>query len=532
MMASPMLVGSATSGPWTTTWTGVAAGNYSLSARATDDDGAVTTSASVTVTVTNPDPDPGPGLPPPWAAQDIGDVGAAGTASHASGAFTIEGAGADIWNAADGFHYVWQPLTGDADVVARVTSTEYAHAWVKAGVMIREQLTAGSAHAFMLVSAGKGLAFQRRVTTGGASVSTSGGAGTAPVWVKLERRGNTIAAYRSPDGVAWTLVDTQTFTMPGTVYVGLAVTSHVYGTLAAATFDQVAVTPITSDPGDPPNTPPAVTLTSPVDGLAFTAPATISLAASASDADGSVARVDFYAGATLVGSATTEPFVATWENVPAGTYAVTARATDDEGSITVSESASITVTAPPPTLPAAWTGQDIGAVGLPGSAGESDGVFTITGEGQDIWNTADAFHYVWQPISGDVDIIARVTYVENVHAWVKAGVMLREQLTADSPHALMLVSPGKGLAFQRRTSEGGVSVHTSGGSGTAPNWVKLERRGSVVTAYRSDDGVTWELVGSETYAMPGEVYVGLAVSSHVNGRVATATFDNVAVVVR
>jgi hypothetical protein len=306
----------------------------------------------------------------------------------------------------------------------------------------------------------------------------------------------------------------------------------VYGTLAGATFDQVAVTPITTDPGDPPNTPPTVTLTSPVDGSAFTAPATISLAASASDADGSVARVDFYAGTTLVGSATAEPFVATWENVPAGTHAVTARATDDEGSITVSGPISITVTAPPPTLPAEWTGQDIGAVGLPGTADETGGLFTITGEGQDIWSTADAFHYVWQPISGDVDVVARVTYIENVHAWVKAGVMIREQLTADSPHALMLVSPGKGLAFQRRTSPGGASVHTSGGSGTAPNWVKLERRGNVVTAYRSADGVTWALVGSETYSMPDEVYVGLVVSSHVNGRLATATFDNVAVSAR
>jgi regulation of enolase protein 1 (concanavalin A-like superfamily) len=194
--------------------------------------------------------------------------------------------------------------------------------------------------------------------------------------------------------------------------------------------------------------------------------------------------------------------------------------------------ASITVVAPPPTLPAGWTGQDIGPVGIPGVADESGGVFTITAEGQDIWNTADAFHYVWQPLSGDVDIIARVTYVENVHAWVKAGVMIREQLTAGSPHAVMLVSPGKGLAFQRRTSADATSVHTSGGTGTAPSWVKLERRGNVITAYRSADGVTWTLVGTETFAMATDVYVGLAVSSHVNGRTATATFDNVSVSAR
>jgi hypothetical protein len=96
----------------------------------------------------------------------------------------------------------------------------------------------------------------------------------------------------------------------------------------------------------------------------------------------------------------------------------------------------------------------------------------------------------------------------------------------------MLVSPGKGLAFQRRTATGGISTHTSGGSGTAPAWVKLERRGSTITAYRSADGIAWTLVGSDAMAMGFEVYVGLAVSSHVSGRLATATFDSVTVIPR
>ena len=129
------------------------------------------------------------------------------------------------------------------DIVARVASVEYVHAWTKAAVMIREQLTAQSSHAMMLVSPGKGLAFQRRRVTGGESTNTSGGAGTAPAWVKLERRGNTITAFRSADGVTWTLVGSDTFTMPGTVYVGLALTSHYDPNLATATFTNVSVTP-------------------------------------------------------------------------------------------------------------------------------------------------------------------------------------------------------------------------------------------------------------------------------------------------
>jgi len=166
---------------------------------------------------------------------------------------------------------------------------------------------------------------------------------------------------------------------------------------------------------------------------------------------------------------------------------------------------SVTTPAPAPApeaaaLPSGWSRQDVGAVGVSGSASASGGTFTVKGAGHDIWGSADAFHYAWQRLSGDLDVVARVASVEYVHAWVKAGVMIRERLTADAPHALMLVSPGKGLAFQRRAAGGGLSTSTTGGAGTAPAWVKLSRRGNVITASRSADGVAWIVVGSDTFA--------------------------------
>ncbi|MBA3638841.1 MAG: metallophosphoesterase, partial [Acidobacteria bacterium] len=533
--AGATLIGTDTSAPFAATWSGAAAGSYSLTARATDNVGAVTTSAAVAITVQAGTTPPAPA----WTSQDIGAVGLAGTFSENSGVFTIEGAGADIWGTADAFRYAWKPLSGDADIIARVSSIENVHRWVKAGVMIREHLTADSPQALMLVSPGKGLAFQRRITTAGLSTSTSGGSGTAPAWVKLERRANTITAYRSADGVAWTLVGSDMFTMGGTVYVGLAVSSHVTTSLATAVFDNVSIRAVGAGEPEPPppsNAAPSVTLASPVTGTTFIAPASTTLSASASDSDGTVVRVDFYANAALIGSDNTAPFQVSWSGVPAGTYTLTARATDDDGAATTSAPVTVTVEAgtptPPPTLSAPWSSQDIGAVGAVGSASDSSGVFTVKGAGSDIWATADAFRYVWQPLTGDADIVARVSSVENVHAWVKAGVMIREQLTPESAHALMLVSPGKGLAFQRRTAAANVSVSTSGGSGTAPNWVKLERRGNTITAYRSADGVTWTLVGSDTFTMGANVHVGLAVSSHVSGQLATAVFEQVTVTPR
>jgi hypothetical protein len=203
---------------------------------------ATATLDNVTIQTVTPPPPPTSGtLPAPWGAQDVGAVGTAGSATAANGVFTVKGAGADVWGAQDAFHYVWQPINGDSDVVARVASVESVQAWVKAGVMIRERLTADSPHAFMLVSAGKGTAFQRRLSTGGTSTSTGGPFTASPAWVKLERRVNTISAFESSDGITWTLIGSDTFTMGAAAYVGLAVSSHDVTRLATATFESVRV---------------------------------------------------------------------------------------------------------------------------------------------------------------------------------------------------------------------------------------------------------------------------------------------------
>jgi len=96
----------------------------------------------------------------------------------------------------------------------------------------------------------------------------------------------------------------------------------------------------------PANQPPTAALTAPANGAAFTAPATVTVSANASDSDGTVARVDFYQGTTLIGSDTTSPYGITWSTVAAGSYSLTARATDDDGATTTSAAVSITVTSP------------------------------------------------------------------------------------------------------------------------------------------------------------------------------------------
>jgi parallel beta-helix repeat protein len=183
-----------------------------------------------------------------------GDIVSFGETS--SGTFTMSAAGADIWYAGDEFRYAYKQLDGDGAMVAQVNSISWSNAWAKAGVMIRASLSPGSAHAFMLVTPDGRRAFQNRpFTNSGAcrSAHSNSGAISLPFWVKLQRQGNRLTGYYSHDGVNWmrqsdaeyTGADAspnpQTISMPARVYVGLALTSHVSGRAATATFSGVQI---------------------------------------------------------------------------------------------------------------------------------------------------------------------------------------------------------------------------------------------------------------------------------------------------
>lgn len=215
----------------------------------------------------------------------------------------------------------------------------------------------------------------------------------------------------------------------------------------------------------------------------------------------------------------------------ATTYYFRVRAAQDAMRSSYSNTAGATTqAAPPPPAGGAWQSLDIGAVAAAGSSSESNGSVTVRGSGADIWDNADEFHYRWQAWTGDGEIIARLTGLTNTNSWAKAGVMFREALNATSRHAFMAVTAGQGTAFQRRTATAGGSASTSGSGGSVlPRWIRLVRAGTTFTAYESANGTTWSQVASATLDVPATLYVGLAVTSHNDGTVCTATFDNVSV---
>jgi len=182
--------------------------------------------------------------------------------------------------------------------------------------------------------------------------------------------------------------------------------------------------------------------------------------------------------------------------------------------------------APLPLL-SPWQSQNIGSVGVAGSASYNNGVFVLTGSGADIWNSSDAFRYAWKPVTGDCTIVARVTSVQNTDPWSKAGVMIRESLNANAANAFIAVTPGNGVTWQYRSSTGGNSSYNNMAGPNAPYWVKLVRTGNTFTGYLSPDGVTWSQLGTATFTMASTVYLGLAVTSHNNSSLCLVTFDNV-----
>jgi len=162
------------------------------------------------------------------------------------------------------------------------------------------------------------------------------------------------------------------------------------------------------------------------------------------------------------------------------------------------------------------------------------GSVTMSGGGTDIGGAADEFRYAFQQLSGNGTIIAKVESINNTNAGAKGGVMVRETLDPGSRYGMVAVTPGTGVVFQRRRTNGDVTITTTQTGITAPRWVKLTRAGNLLTAQHSADGVTWvDVVGaagtttSDTVVMGAGVYIGLAVTSHNANMATTAQFSNV-----
>jgi hypothetical protein len=138
-------------------------------------------------------------------------------------------------------------------------------------------------------------------------------------------------------------------------------------------------------------------------------------------------------------------------------------------------------------------------------------------------------HYAYKTLSGVGSITAKVVSLQNTDGFAKAGVMIRNTLDPDSAYTSLLMTPANGVRFQYRASAGADTDREFDDTLVAPYWVKLERDlGSGFRGYTSPDGVNWQqFTLRPSVTMNSDVYIGLALTSHVATVTCEAVFSNI-----
>src|SRR5262245_43345184 len=308
-----------TTPPFQASWSNPVVGHHTLTAVATDNDGATTTSSSVIAHVL-----PGPTSRP-----------------FGGGAATIPGVvEAENFNdGGEGFGY--HDLT---------TGNSGGATYRQSDVDIETTSDTGGGYSIGYVQAGEWLAYSVSALatasyTLDARVASINTGGTFHVEVDGIDVTGRISVPSTGGWQTWQMVTVPNIPLTAGPHMMLVVFDSIGSTGWVGNLNYMRWT----SPGI--NAPPSVQLTSPVNGSTYTAPATIALAASASDPDGTVTQVAFYRDTTLITTDTTAPYTFSWTPVPAGTYVLTAVATDNSGASTTSAPVTVQVAAAPKSSP-------------------------------------------------------------------------------------------------------------------------------------------------------------------------------------
>ncbi|GAB3893986.1 Ig-like domain-containing protein [Spirosoma agri] len=341
-------LGEDATAPYAFTWSGMTAGTYTLTARATDNQGAVTTSGAVTVLVYNQgDPDPtadliGPNCVYPNAVQ-LFNVNANKLGNATSFSWWCTGSTKSITTVQAGkasIDFGASFTGGQVCVGINYSAAPWYSQYCKTVTVCPGTLTTptNQSPSVSLTSPTTNATY-----TAPATVTLAASASDADGSIeKVEfYNGSTKLGERtsSPYQLNWTNVGAGTYALTAKA------TDNAGATTTSGTISIQVSNPT------PTNQAPTVSLTAPATSATFTAPATIAISATANDTDGSVAKVEFYSGTTKLGESTTAPYQFSWTGVSTGTYTLLARATDNLGATTTSASVTIQVSNPTATTP-------------------------------------------------------------------------------------------------------------------------------------------------------------------------------------
>lgn len=421
------LIGTRTAAPYSVTWSNVAGGTYTLTAKATDNGRATTTSATVTITVFKV-------------------------------VLTTPLEGATVFGSA----YVSGTYTGDTNT----------RVWVDSGLStILATLSGNTFSGTVPIAPGPNTinisVVRTDKTYDSGRVTVTGGnypvlAWTSPATASFDAPASIILAVDaiSPSGT----ISKVDFLKDSTLIASLTAPPYQYGwnnvakgvyTLTARATDNLGYTAsiYTALSVLGPNTPPVISLTSPASGATFTTPANITLTANATDSDGSITLVEFLQNNILLSSTNVSPYSFNWTNVPLGSYALTARATDNRNSTVTSSAVNITVTLPntPPTVsltsPAANTPYLAPAtITLSADAADSDGTIAKVEffQGTTLIATATTAPYTYNWINvtaGTYSLTAKAT--DNLGGTTTTSPLM---ITVN-PFSVAIISPASGVSI-------------------------------------------------------------------------------------
>ncbi|WP_181469964.1 pectinesterase family protein [Paenibacillus sp. MDMC362] len=279
---------------------------------------------------------------------------------------------------------------------------------------------------------------------------------------------------------------------------------------------------------------PSAVITAPANNTVVKAGANVTIEASVFDEDGSVSKVEFYRNGEKVGEDDSMPFRYEWTDAADGTHYWAAKAIDDTGTMAFSTGVIVHANTEGSIDP--WRSADIGSPGIPGHTqlGKGPGAVTVKAAG-DIGGTKDVFHFAYQEIEGDAEIVARVESITPTNEEAEAGIMFRESLKEDAPFVSLVVpyirTGKRGVTLSRAEEGGEVARIQPEQQFQLPYWIKLVRKDNQFTSMISQDGTSWTTVGNVQVDLPKLAHVGLvADAAKVNNetwKYNTATFSNV-----
>ena len=177
------------------------------------------------------------------------------------------------------------------------------------------------------------------------------------------------------------------------------------------------------------NLPAVVNVTAPVNGATFTAGSSVTITANATDTDGTISKVEFFNGTTLLGQSLTSPYSFAWANVPAGNYSLSVKATDNQNAVTTSAGVAISVTSTTTnqaplvslTSPSNNTTTTASSVKLTANANDSDGNITkvefFNGNTKLGEDTTSPYSLLWSATAVNCVISAKATDNAGAVTW-------------------------------------------------------------------------------------------------------------------